>query len=81
MAQKFYVEAGCTREAVDMYNQAGMWEQAHKVGTGAAVCDFCVRLIGSAVCVFCVCLIGSAVCVFCVPVSYTHLTLPTNHRV
>ena len=31
-AQKFYVEAGCTREAVDMYNQAGMWEQAHKVG-------------------------------------------------
>ena len=25
------MEAGCTREAVDMYNQAGMWEQAHKV--------------------------------------------------
>ena len=49
-----------------MYNQAGMWEQAHKVGTGAAVCVFCVRLIGSAVCVFCVCLIGLAVCVFCV---------------
>ena len=26
------MEAGCTREAVDMYNTAGMWEQAHKVG-------------------------------------------------
>lgn len=30
-AEKFYVEAGCTREAVDMYNTAGMWEQAHKL--------------------------------------------------
>lgn len=30
-AEKFYVDAGCTREAVDMYNQAGMWEQAHKL--------------------------------------------------
>ncbi|XP_005107698.1 intraflagellar transport protein 172 homolog isoform X2 [Aplysia californica] len=30
-AERFYVEAGCTREAVDMYNQAGMWEQAHKL--------------------------------------------------
>lgn len=30
-AQKFYVETGCTREAVDMYNKAGMWEQAHKL--------------------------------------------------
>ena len=25
------MEAGCTREAVDMYNKAGQWEQAHKV--------------------------------------------------
>ena len=30
-AERFYVEAGCTREAVDMYNLAGKWEQAHKV--------------------------------------------------
>ena len=30
-AERFYVEAGCTREAVDMYNSAGMWEQAHKL--------------------------------------------------
>ena len=25
------MEAGCTREAVDMYNNAGKWEMAHKV--------------------------------------------------
>ena len=49
-----------------MYNQAGMWEQAHKVGIGVAVCVFCVCPIGSAACVFCVCLIGSAMDVFCV---------------
>ncbi|KAK3767076.1 hypothetical protein RRG08_017951 [Elysia crispata] len=30
-AEKFYVEAGCTREAVDMYNKAGKWEMAHKL--------------------------------------------------
>ena len=30
-AEKLYVEAGCTREAVDMYNTAGKWEMAHKV--------------------------------------------------
>ncbi|XP_071116630.1 intraflagellar transport protein 172 homolog isoform X1 [Haliotis cracherodii] len=32
-AERFYVEASCTREAVDMYNQAGMWEQAHKLAS------------------------------------------------
>ncbi|XP_041357336.1 intraflagellar transport protein 172 homolog isoform X2 [Gigantopelta aegis] len=32
-AERFYVEAGCTREAVDMYNQAGKWEQAHKLAS------------------------------------------------
>jgi intraflagellar transport protein 172 len=31
MAEKLYVEAGCTREAVDMYNNAGKWDMAHKV--------------------------------------------------
>ncbi|BFY99323.1 hypothetical protein BsWGS_02362 [Bradybaena similaris] len=30
-AEKLYVEAGCNREAVDMYNKAGKWEQAHKL--------------------------------------------------
>lgn len=39
MAEKLYVEAGCTREVVDMYNTAGKWEQAHKVGT------FCIGYI------------------------------------
>ncbi|XP_060552918.1 intraflagellar transport protein 172 homolog [Ruditapes philippinarum] len=32
-AEKLYVEAGCTREVVDMYNQAGKWEQAHKMAS------------------------------------------------
>ncbi|KAK0069568.1 intraflagellar transport protein 172 isoform X1 [Biomphalaria pfeifferi] len=31
LAEKFYVEAGCTRDAVDMYNKAGKWEHAHKL--------------------------------------------------
>ncbi|KAH9500287.1 hypothetical protein Btru_073626 [Bulinus truncatus] len=31
LAEKFYVEAGCTKEAVDMYNKAGKWEHAHKL--------------------------------------------------
>lgn len=31
MAEKLYVEAGCTREAVDMYNNAGKWDMAHKL--------------------------------------------------
>ncbi|ESP05446.1 hypothetical protein LOTGIDRAFT_228027 [Lottia gigantea] len=30
-AERFYVEAGCTRDAVDMYNNAGKWERAHKL--------------------------------------------------
>lgn len=30
-AEQYYVEAGSTREAVDMYNNAGKWEMAHKV--------------------------------------------------
>ena len=32
IAEKLYVEADCTREAIDMYNNAGKWEQAHRVG-------------------------------------------------
>ncbi|XP_063414390.1 intraflagellar transport protein 172 homolog isoform X2 [Mytilus trossulus] len=31
MAEKLYVEAGSTREAVDMYNNAGKWDMAHKL--------------------------------------------------
>jgi len=27
------VEAGCTREVVEMYTQAGKWEQAHKMAS------------------------------------------------
>ena len=25
------MDAGCTREAIDMYNVAGRWEEAHRV--------------------------------------------------
>ncbi|KAK3091661.1 hypothetical protein FSP39_021624, partial [Pinctada imbricata] len=32
-AERFYVQAGCTREAVDMYNNAGKWEMAHKLAS------------------------------------------------
>ncbi len=35
IAEKLYVEADCTREAIDMYNNAGKWEQAHRL---AATC-------------------------------------------
>ncbi|WAR22903.1 IF172-like protein [Mya arenaria] len=32
-AERLYVEAGCTREVVEMYTQAGKWEQAHKMAS------------------------------------------------
>ena len=31
LAEKFFVEADCTKDAIDMYNNAGKWEQAHRV--------------------------------------------------
>ncbi|KAK3595246.1 hypothetical protein CHS0354_010853 [Potamilus streckersoni] len=33
LAEKYYVEAGSTKEAVDMYNNAGKWEMAHKLAS------------------------------------------------
>lgn len=33
MAEKLYVEAGCTSETVDMYNTAGKWEKAHEMAS------------------------------------------------
>lgn len=31
MAERYYVQAGMTKEAIDMYTAAGKWEAAHKV--------------------------------------------------
>lgn len=33
IAERLYVEANCMREAVDMYNNAGMWQEAHKLAS------------------------------------------------
>ena len=30
-AERFYIEAGMHREAIDMYNAAGKWSEAHRV--------------------------------------------------
>ena len=30
-AERYYVQAGLTKEAIDMYTNAGKWEAAHKV--------------------------------------------------
>ncbi|OWF38575.1 intraflagellar transport protein 172 homolog [Mizuhopecten yessoensis] len=38
-AERYYVESGCTREAVDMYNNAGRWEMAHKLASGYMKAD------------------------------------------
>ena len=35
IAERYYIEADCTREAIDMYNNAGQWEEAHRVSTQA----------------------------------------------
>lgn len=34
-AEELYVKADQTKDAIDMYTQAGLWEQAHKVGPEA----------------------------------------------
>lgn len=34
-AEDFYVRAGALREAIDMYNQAGLWEDAQRLASGA----------------------------------------------
>lgn len=31
MAEELYVKGDHTKEAIEMYTQAGRWEQAHKV--------------------------------------------------
>ena len=33
MAERYFIEADATKEAIDMYNNAGKWEQAHRVCT------------------------------------------------
>lgn len=34
-AEDFYVRAGALRDAIDMYNQAGLWEDAQRLASGA----------------------------------------------
>lgn len=34
LAEKFFIKAGLTREAVVMLTQAGAWEEAHRVASG-----------------------------------------------
>lgn len=36
-AERFFIEAEATKEAIDMYNNAGKWEQAHRVGYTLAI--------------------------------------------
>lgn len=31
VAEELYIKGGQTKDAIDMYTQAGLWEQAHKV--------------------------------------------------
>ena len=31
VAERFFVKADSTKDAIDMYNNAGQWEQAHRV--------------------------------------------------
>lgn len=31
LAERYYVEADCTKDAIDMYNNANKWEEAHRV--------------------------------------------------
>lgn len=34
MAEELYAKGDRTKDAIDMYTQAGRWEQAHKVKNG-----------------------------------------------
>lgn len=35
VAEELYLKADQTKDAIDMYTQAGLWEQAHKVESEA----------------------------------------------
>lgn len=35
VAEELYIKGDRTKDAIDMYTQAGLWEQAHKVQSGA----------------------------------------------
>lgn len=35
VAEELYIKGGRTKDAIDMYTQAGLWEQAHKVESEA----------------------------------------------
>lgn len=35
VAEELYIKGGQTKDAIDMYTQAGLWEQAHKVESEA----------------------------------------------
>ena len=37
-AERYYVQAGLTKEAIDMYTAAGKWEAAHKVSIPLRSC-------------------------------------------
>ncbi|KAK2158150.1 hypothetical protein NP493_1800g00020 [Ridgeia piscesae] len=38
-AEKYYLEAGCTRDAIEMYNAAGRWEEAHRIASTCMKAD------------------------------------------
>ena len=33
MAQKFYMQGNMPRKAIEMYNEVGMWEEAHQLAS------------------------------------------------
>ncbi len=33
MAEKFYMDGNMHKQAIEMYNQAGMWEEAHSLAS------------------------------------------------
>lgn len=45
IAEELYIKGDRTKDAIDMYTQAGRWEQAHKVDKGVefAIREFCLR--------------------------------------
>lgn len=45
IAEELYIKGDQTKDAIDMYTQAGLWEQAHKVKSEARVSRDLILLI------------------------------------
>lgn len=71
VAEELYIKGGQTRDAIDMYTQAGLWEQAHKVESEAKASVNLSHLVR--------CLLHQEVAVSCAPIPDPPVLFPDMH--